>query len=191
MAELLISLAILGVIATFTIPKVLNSSTNKEKSAIAKEAAAMVSEAYKTYQIDNTISQNFLLMDLTPYLNYISVDTVSLIDHRNNAAFFDCSGTNRACYRLHNGAMLMFSTICFGGDLNIAAIPFSVDPDASYSGLTTGPGKSVEFFIYGNGRLTTVEHILATTVYASAPACTGLVNRTPVANADPEWFSWD
>ena len=56
LAELLIALAILGVIATFTIPKVLNSSSSSENSAIFKEAAGMVSGAMQAYQQQNSLS---------------------------------------------------------------------------------------------------------------------------------------
>lgn len=40
LAELLIALAILGVIATFTIPKILQAQQNQEKHAIYKETIA-------------------------------------------------------------------------------------------------------------------------------------------------------
>ena len=52
LAELLIALAILGVIATFTIPKILDSGSNSQWNAIGKEAAAMVSGAYQSYKLD-------------------------------------------------------------------------------------------------------------------------------------------
>lgn len=42
LAELLIALAILGVIATFTIPKVLTANQNGTFKAIGKETAAML-----------------------------------------------------------------------------------------------------------------------------------------------------
>ena len=51
LAELLIALAILGVIATFTIPKILDSGTDSKRNAIAKEIAATVSGAYQNYKI--------------------------------------------------------------------------------------------------------------------------------------------
>ena len=42
LSELLIALGILGVIATFTIPKILNSQANSQKTAVFKEAIATV-----------------------------------------------------------------------------------------------------------------------------------------------------
>lgn len=54
LAELLISLAILGVIATFTIPKIIKAQQDAKFNAIAKEAATMVTGAYQQYQSQNT-----------------------------------------------------------------------------------------------------------------------------------------
>lgn len=45
LAELLISLAILGLIATFTIPKIMSAQQNNEYSAIAQEDIATLSAA--------------------------------------------------------------------------------------------------------------------------------------------------
>ena len=45
LAELLIALGILGVIATFTIPKVLQTNQNAQWQATGKEAIAMISGA--------------------------------------------------------------------------------------------------------------------------------------------------
>lgn len=47
LAELLIALSILGVIATFTIPKVLQSQQNGKYNTMAKEAIATISQAYQ------------------------------------------------------------------------------------------------------------------------------------------------
>jgi prepilin-type N-terminal cleavage/methylation domain-containing protein len=57
LAELLIALAILGEIATFTIPKILSSQQNGTNKAKAKEAFSMVSSAY------NSISSVILLQE--------------------------------------------------------------------------------------------------------------------------------
>lgn len=46
LSELLVALAILGVIATFTIPKVLEGSNSSRYNAIVEEAAASLSAIY-------------------------------------------------------------------------------------------------------------------------------------------------
>lgn len=71
LAELLISLAILGVIATFTIPKILSSQQNGQYNAEAKEVASMISGAYQAYSLNNTVSGSTTLGALTPYMNYV------------------------------------------------------------------------------------------------------------------------
>lgn len=56
LAELLISLAILGVIATFTIPKVISAQQNQQKTAVLKETIAAISgvlmQGLQTGQLD-------------------------------------------------------------------------------------------------------------------------------------------
>ena len=44
LAELLIALLILGVVATFTIPKVLQSQANSQKKAVFRETLAVVAQ---------------------------------------------------------------------------------------------------------------------------------------------------
>lgn len=75
LAELLISLAILGVIATFVIPKILIAQTNSKYNAIAKESAAMVSGAYQQYQSQNSVTSGVGIEDMTQFMNYIATDT--------------------------------------------------------------------------------------------------------------------
>ncbi|MBL8031855.1 MAG: prepilin-type N-terminal cleavage/methylation domain-containing protein [Candidatus Doudnabacteria bacterium] len=48
LAELLIALVILGVIATFTIPKVLYANQNTKYNAIAKEAMGTIRPSLST-----------------------------------------------------------------------------------------------------------------------------------------------
>src|SRR3712207_5952575 len=102
LAELLIALAILGVIATFTIPKVLNSQQDGKYKAMAKETVSAVSEAFSNYQKSNTVTGNESLGVLTPYLNYVSIHTSTLvIDDEPSGTSRACSATS-VCLRLHN-----------------------------------------------------------------------------------------
>lgn len=59
----MIALAILGVITTFTIPKVLNSQQNGKFKAIAKEDMSMVSAAYQQYVLTNRYNANICIKD--------------------------------------------------------------------------------------------------------------------------------
>jgi prepilin-type N-terminal cleavage/methylation domain-containing protein len=144
LAELLISLAILGIIATFTIPKILNSSANGKNSAVAKEAASMISGAFSIYGLNNTVASGTTAGVLTQYMNYVSVDTGS------SAYGFTELCSASLCLGLHNGGVLqMISGNTFGGTATTNAIYFNLDPDGA------GSAGAVTFVQYYNGRLTT------------------------------------
>lgn len=165
LAELLIALAILGVIATFTIPKVLNAGQSGQNTAIAKEAASMISGAFSAYQLNNSVASTTKPSDLTQYMNYVSVDTAT-----NFAAAANQQGTALAactaglqCLKLHNGGVIQYSTgNSFGGTATTNAIYFSVDPDG------TGTQGSINFIQYYNGRLTTGQNKDAGTTTTSS-----------------------
>lgn len=183
LAELLIALTILGVIATFTIPKVLSSSADGRYNAIAKEAAAMISGAYQVYVNERGASTNMTMLDLTSYMNYVSTFSGS-IDDTQTDTFFNCGGATYTCYKLHNGAVIILrSAATFNGTTTLNALPFFIDPDGTYSNTTDGPGKSVSIFLYYNGRIADRGNIPAGTInsitsYGAAPAKT------------PPWFTW-
>ncbi len=182
LAELLSALAILGVIATFTIPKVLQGSQNGQKLAITKEIAASISSAYSAYNLDSTPTSTTGPIDLTSYFNYVRLDTSSLIDEREGLTSANCAAANRVCMVLHNGATLaVYDTVNFAGTSSLNAVWFLVDPDGSYSGATTGSGKGVKLWLYYNGRLTSQGSIETGTLYSG-----GTSNPEP----DVSWFEW-
>lgn len=145
LAELLIALAILGVIATFTIPKVLNSATSGQNTAIAKEAASMVSGAFSAYQLNNTLTSGTTAGVLSQYMNYVSVDTSSTY-----TSLTACASGTYVCLKLHNGGVLHYHAAnTFGGTSTTNGIYFNIDPDGAGS---TGAATFVQYY---NGRLTT------------------------------------
>lgn len=182
LAELLIALFILSVIFTFTIPKVLVSQQSSHYKASAKEAMAMISGAYQAYLGDTPANTNMTMMNLTPYMNYVSVYT-GQIDDTQTDTFFNCGGATYTCYKLHSGAVIIFrSAAYFNGTGTLNALPFFIDPDGTYSNTTTS-GKSVGMFLYYNGRISDRGSIPSGTTnsitsYASDPSKT------------PPWFSW-
>src|SRR5688572_16992107 len=78
LAELLVALFILGVIATFSIPKVLTAQQDGRYKAIGKEAAAMIAGAYSAFQLDNSVSGSTASQTLTAYMNYVSTTTAAI-----------------------------------------------------------------------------------------------------------------
>ncbi|MEB3286156.1 MAG: prepilin-type N-terminal cleavage/methylation domain-containing protein [Vampirovibrionales bacterium] len=169
LAELLIALAILGVIATFTIPKVLTAQANSKNNAIAKEAATL-SGAFEAYKMDNPIDPaTFYSADLTPYINYVKFYT-GTIDDDSGVSETCAPGNNwyTHCLVLHNGAILILNDQHDAAEETPDGIWSALDIDGSYNGE-----PSLWFVIYMNGRLSTNEV------------------HTNGATPDPPWFSWN
>jgi prepilin-type N-terminal cleavage/methylation domain-containing protein len=180
LAELLIALLILGEIATFTIPKILTSQQNNRYNATGKEVAATIAAAYQQALLAGTVTTNTTPGDLTPYMNYVSVDTTSSVDWQYTGSTTDC--TTVRCLKLHNGGILHYTSIHFYGTNTTNAIYFYFDPDGTTDGTTTNAGKAVLFFLYYNGRITSWSNAAANT---SANGAT----YGPL-QVDPPWFKW-
>ncbi len=185
LAELLISLAILGMIATFTIPKILQAQQNGSNNAKAKEAAAMIAGAYQKAQMAGIVSSSTTAADLTPYMNYVSVDTATPIDDWQTGSTWGCDATVR-CLTLHNGGKLAYDLMDFafrsGASSQDNALLFQFDPDGRVTdGTTNGPGKAVAIVLYYNGGIGTEGTARAGSYYAVTYSG---------ANYDPPWFSW-
>lgn len=181
LAELLIALSILGVIATFTIPKVLQGQQNGQYKAMAKEVAGMVSEAYSTYRLKNSSGAGTGMKDLTPFMNYVSVNTTSqFYDDRPNGWGSVWCGTYQ-CLKLHNGSVLGYDPgMSFGGITTNNAVWFAFDPDAS----KTVTGSGVGFWLYYDGKIRTFSTMLPATLTSTVP-------YWPDPAGDPTWFDWN
>jgi prepilin-type N-terminal cleavage/methylation domain-containing protein len=186
LAELLIALAILGEIATFTIPKIISAQQNGSFKTKAKETAAMLSGAFQQYQLSNPITSSTKPADLTTYMNYVKVDSTTSIDLYQNYSTVNCGSGNENCLLLHNGGMLRYrSDVSMGGTNTTNAIYFSFDPDGRVTdGTTNGPGKALTLFVYYNGRLTSWCCVTPNAVVG------GGGTFTPDTTTDPTWFNW-
>jgi prepilin-type N-terminal cleavage/methylation domain-containing protein len=188
LTELLIALALLGVIAAFTVPKVLSGASANRQNEIVKSVVAQIQAAYANYKLDDIESANTSFANMTPYVNYLSVMTSGAIDNKEgNASGMNCTAT-LPCLKLHNGAVLRYnagSSGIFAGTSSTHALEFFIDPDGVDSGLTTGPSKSVNLFLYYDGRIKT-RGTLDPGTYAS-----GSSFATPNPAFDPPWFSWN
>lgn len=186
LAELLIALAILGVIATFTIPKILSSQQNGKDIATAKEVAATITGAYQQAKLAGIVTSTTKPSDLTPYINYIGLDTSgTLIDAPPSADSSTCNSSN-PCITLHNGGALWFNDARnFGGTSTLNAIEFRFDPDSANNTTSTadGPLKAVQFTLYYNGAITTRGQVKSGTSNSG-----GGFSANPAL--DPSWFSW-
>lgn len=188
LAELLISLGILGLIAIFTIPKIISSQQNNQYNAIAKETAAMLSAALANYKATNTVTASTTAGALTPYMNYVKVDSTSQFDYENGSTTGDCGSGTDVCLRLHNGAILNYAPSSrFDGTNTTNAVYFYLDPDGVSSSTTNGPGKSILLWLYSNGSIKDVGNALSNTSTYFAGS-THTYNATPASV--PAWFSW-
>lgn len=181
LAELLIALAILGEIATFTIPKIIASQQNGQRNAQMKETVATIAAAYQQAQLSGIVTSSTRLQHLTPYMNYASVDTSATIDDHVGFGSLSCNG-GVPCYRLHSGALLM-DRAGFGGTATTNAMVMHLDMEGNYSGSTTGSGKSVQIILFYNGRI-------ASRGQLSTGFTSSLGAWTTEPNADPSWASW-
>ncbi len=187
--EMLMVIGILAVIATFTIPKILSSSNSSNFNAKAKSFMGSISQAYEKYLYDtgDTVDTMVGWDELSPYLNYTAAyNSTELIDRVYNATgTYDCTATY-TCLLLHTGAMVRYNrNHNFAGTDTTSAINLYFDPDGQVtsSGDSTGPGKSLQMFLYADGRIQSKGNIDSNT--CSSSQCTN-----PDPNDDPDWFSW-
>ena len=188
LVELLITLAIMGVLAALTIPPLFQMPSTNQASkynAMAKDTAFMIISAYEQYKTANTtVATTVTVTNLTPYMNYLKVDSTSTIDDYQTNGSRACNNAGGFCLVLHNGAKLQIpATDSFGGTNTTNLTHAYFDPDGVYSGTTNGQGKTLEMALYYDG-------IVKTWGTARANSC-GSWSCTFSANpsADPPWFT--
>lgn len=166
LAELLIALAILGEIATFTIPKILSSQTNARNNAVAKEAMSTLAASFQQLQMSGTgVSTRTSVSALSQYINYVSVDTSSTVDALPTGSNLPCY-TTYVCLKLHSGGILFFDSTQFG--TTNGYIDAVIDPNGTFSGNKDSLGIIITY----RGRITDFG------TYFSMPSTT------------PTWFSY-
>jgi prepilin-type N-terminal cleavage/methylation domain-containing protein len=184
LAELLIALTILGVIATFTIPKILSAQQGSAWNSEAKEVAGMITAAYQTHKLNGKLSLSTTAGDLTQYMNYVAVDTTTPIDDWVTGTTWGCASAAK-CLKLHNGGMLAFDGHNFtyrnGSQQKDDFLIFQFDPDGKETdGTTNGPGKAICFTLYYDGGLGTADTARPGSYYSTYPD-----------DYDPSWFHWN
>lgn len=188
LVEILITLAVLGVLTAFTIPSLFNtpnSSLSSKQTAMAKDTVYMIFAAYEQYRAANpTVTTGTTLGLLTPYMNYVSPKTSgNLDDHVGVNTTYTC-GSNVTCYQMHNGGTFFWRNgMSFAGTATTNGIYFFFDPDSIQTGGTAdGPGKALCVLIYYDGTIRTRGTSKANSTNSYGP---GL---NPGAY-DPSWFT--
>lgn len=184
LAELLICLAILGLIAVFAIPKLLQAEQNNQHKAMAKEAFASVSGTWITMKMDGRGTTNTYASDILRALNYSQLDTTTTLDNFYGNTTTTCSATS-ICVKLHNGGLLKSEAAgAFGGSATTNAVFFLFDPDGAVTdGTTNGPGKSLKFALYYDGFATDRDNVRVGTSNNGS-------TYSPTTGTTPPWFSW-
>jgi hypothetical protein len=123
--------------------------------------------------------------DLLPYMNYVRVETqFYAIDNNPGHDWLFCGSTNPCVVLANGGYLFLDGTDTFGGTASTNGILFHFDPDGTYQGGTSGPGKGVVFILYYSGKITTIANMTANTCsqsYCPMPA---------EPSGDPVWFKW-
>lgn len=195
LAELLVALVILGLLAMFTIPKILSTSRNNDYKYRVQVAASMISGAYVRYLADNTVTGSFVPGDLTPYMNYLSFTNNSSVLFDNHYGYTGSSVCDAGgpCVKLQNGALIrLYNGETLGQVAPNYAVIFQVDPDGTNAGsaTTNGPGKMIELYLYPtNGRVVDRGSITNKTFCGTGASCAA--GRAPDSSLIAPWFSWD
>ena len=188
LTEVLIALALMGVLAAMTIPKVLVSQQKSTYNPKVKEAVFMVQSAYTDYQMENTPGSTTTFGNLTPYINYVKVNSTATIDDAGSVSgcggtvpSVSCATAGKTCIVLPNGTILYYTTATqFNNTASTNALSFIVDPDGKYSN-----DGSAWIFLYFNSNTKSVGHISANTSNSSPSS-----PFNPNTVADPDWFEW-
>jgi prepilin-type N-terminal cleavage/methylation domain-containing protein len=183
LSELLIAIAILGLIATFTIPKVLQSVGNSTNKAIGKETASVISQAYDGLKADSngSVPNSITAASLVAKINYVQALTGT---HAAETCVTPGADTV-SCYQLHNGGVLAVDTGDTFGTDNVGTIMFKLDPDGS-----TGTNTAITFVLGHDGRLMTGQQRAGTGAAAPFTSYTSAGSVGEIT-ADPSWFSWN
>lgn len=189
LSELLIALAILGLIATFTIPKVLQSVGNSSNKTVVREAASMISGAFDAVTADQSgiiDYTNDKVTKLAAKFNYVETVATGSIQNSAGAAGTNCAaGGGVTCYRLHNGAILAFDTDDdFDASSSTGAMVFHIDPDG------TGTAASVSLVLGSNGRMISGADLASVNISALTTAATTGADGLTSATTNPSWFTW-
>jgi len=198
LAELLIVLALLGILSAFLVPKMLvgqstTSLTAKYNTSVRNVAFMLVTsfEEYKTVNgtIGGATGNGLSANEIASNFNYLSVVTTGQIDGLEGSSGGLTCDAGHPCYKLHNGGMLHHwgDHLCNSGT-NPSGVPFDYDPDGVYGGSTTGPGKTIRLFLYSDGSLRSGGTMKANTYWSWDPATANCTNSRS-SDPDPTWFT--
>ncbi len=209
LAELLIALLILGEIATFTIPKVLNAQQKQNYNAAAKEVASIVAAGFTAAYMENggeswvanataasSVPWSTGLSTFVPNrLNYVKKLTSGEVmtfppgtpGILSYGGWNTCGSSQAAwysyveCFQLHNGGVLWYIDVPFSWDGQWMQ-DFFFDPDG------TGSAQSVGYRLYVSSRSKNYDDPSGRIM--PGRMVTFAQSAAHGNSADPSWFSW-
>lgn len=122
-----------------------------QNTAIAKEAASMVSGSFSAHQVTKKVTPSTTAQDLIHYMNYVAMDTSKQYkaNYKNEKSLTKCS-ERFPCLKLHNGGILQYDRAqSFGTNQSDSVLIFNLDPDGD------GQRGYVTLVQFYSGRLTT------------------------------------
>ena len=181
LSELLIALAILGLIATFTIPKVLTSVGEKGNLNVAKEVLSSITSAYDVIRSESNGygATTITGADILNRMNYVETVTSAAATGVRAVACTNLAGAT-PCIRLHNGAVLQTTLADTFATQTLGTIAFNVYPDGGAIASSPAPLTAL---LTNDGRL-----ITGTTLVFGSNTYT--VAGGFAAAALPTWFAW-
>lgn len=186
-AELLIGLAIIALIAIFTIPNVLNSMQGQEDKRITQDAIKRIQSAYQKYRLNANATSATTFANITPYLNYARVETAKVVDDMQTTGTHTCGGSGYVCVELDTGASIFYHPfMTFNTADSVGCISLYIDPDNKETvvGSTNGPGKSVPIFLFYDGKIRDRSRLTVN--------CVSSFNTyTNVSTFVPPWFDYN
>ena len=198
LTEVVITIAIISLIAGLTVPGIMTSANNNKRLSITKQMMSLIVDALndkvESNAVDSTLGfQQFVNvtggggLQYTRYLTSGAAKTIDAppnsISLCNTAAIctFTPGAANIQALTFKNGGLLVFNTsLVFGTGAN-AAIPLVFDPDGEVTG--TGDRNAVEFWLYADGRLRTARTLVAGTTRGTTNTAV-----TASGTADPTWL---
>jgi len=179
LAEALVSITLLGVLATILMPMLYNNVGNDKLYHASIEGIAEIALAYSKYQKQNMPDANTTATAILLNMNYVRLINNGVMSVQLNGNDYACNNVT-PCYLLHNGALVMFDADeRFGGTgFNTNALHFILDPDAD------GPNNGISLLMYFNGSFSTERY--------RKPGTAAIPNDDlPSSINDPEYiWSW-
>jgi type II secretory pathway pseudopilin PulG len=178
LSEILTVLIVLGIITSFTIPKLMHNSQQISWNTGAKDAMSTLSQAIQSLRNENKLRSTSSFTDLLPYMNYASLDNSSLMNGWTVNGWSVACSAMQHCVRLHNGGVIYGSFWTFGGTSNLHVLQVFYDPDGRYM---ADSGAALIILLYFNGLTHTRRYAL--------PSSNSDGNIFgPDTTLDPDWF---